>query len=156
MGGVAGRRVLHPRNRRRLSISGWSSWVRRWGYTILIWWVCSSIRTHGVVVVVGVCVSRIMLLSLLVPGIVLLLLLLLLNGSRVSRCWLKLVSLCCCPVCLCIFSRGLTLVNGGQRLSCFLPFRVFVNLAVSSSTVRPVSCWGCLCRVGRHFATDHS
>lgn len=152
MRGVAGGRVLHSRNRRRLSISSWSSWVRCWRYAILIWWVCSSIGTHGVVVVVGVRVSRIMLLSLLVPGIVLLLL----SGSRVGRCWLKLVSLCCCPVCLCIFSRGLTLVNGGQRLSCFLPFWVFVDLAVSSSTVRPVSCWGCLCRVGRHFATDHS
>lgn len=103
-----------------------------------------------------------MLLSLLVPLIVLLrrllllLLLLLLHGGRVSYCWLKLTRLCRGSVGLCCLGSALTLIYGSKRLSSFLPFWVFMNLPVSSSTIGPVICSVSLGRVGRHFATDDS
>lgn len=88
--------IFHSWHWGRLSIGGWRSWVRSWGYSILIWWECSScIWIHWVVVVVGICISRIWLLSLLVPRIVLLLLL---NGCRIRCHWLELTSLCCGPI----------------------------------------------------------
>lgn len=45
-------------------------------------------RSHGIIIVVGVCVTRIMLLSLLVPWIVLVL-----QRSRIRHCCLKLTGL---------------------------------------------------------------
>lgn len=106
----ARRLVFHTRYWGRLSIRGWCSWEMCGRYTILVWWICCPIWSHGVVVIIGICVSRILLLVLLVPLIVLLLLL---DSSRVTHCWLKLTCLCCSPTGLCGLGRVLTFTNGG-------------------------------------------
>lgn len=66
-------------------------------YSMYMPWFCiipCTYWTHGIVVIIRVCISRIMLLSLLVPWIVLLLLLLLLlKSSRVCHRCLKLTGL---------------------------------------------------------------